>query len=55
MVWDIQKSEGDRYEFDLLAAEAIAFVYLIFVANQNVQKEDGSQSRLMYDFDKALA
>ncbi len=40
--------KGDRFSFDLLAGEAKAF---IFVANQNMQKEDDS----MYDFDKALA
>ncbi|KAF8314882.1 hypothetical protein F5887DRAFT_1042355 [Amanita rubescens] len=47
----IEKTKGDRFSFDLLAGEARAFVYLIFVAHQNVQKEDDS----MYDFDKALA
>ena len=45
---------GDRYNFDLLAAETRAFVYLIFVANQNVEKEDDSQPGLIYNFNQAL-
>jgi hypothetical protein len=42
--------KGDRFSFNLLAGKAKAFVYLIFVTNQNMQKEDDS----MYNFDKAL-
>ena len=45
---------GDRYNLDLLAAETRAFVYLIFVANQNVEKEDDSQPGLIYNFNQAL-
>ena len=35
-------------------AETRAFVYLIFVANQNMEKEDDSQPGLIYNFDQAL-